>query len=438
MAAWASGPGLIVLSTFLQLAPKFLVMNALLVDGRADAELLMRKNLAAALVVSLGGEMVWTAFRPRGVPLRWAGALLLLSTSTGALHTALAYAGPQLYGPHSAFWLQAVAGCLTIPVNQCTALWRLGQSRSPAKWRMVGWILSVGLGTIALLLRTAATATPTLILYSAFPLLVGLALCKSGETARTADGRDGGGGAASSTKGQSSSICVSVGTALHYVLLAVVLGTNAEAINDVAVGLRVRTSLSQGSTELALTNNGSVLLSQLLALLSDQGLARGSERVRSLAFLGVWSTCQLLRGLLMARLDSGGASAQGLLAVFVFLDKYTGPLGQAALDTAAVAVLQSHPLPDDNDTGGLSRGRHRGSDRRRSWLLAVPAPFLISLRAASFKYERPLWEMLLLREAEWPVTFTAVVLALVIAVTAGVVHALLAYVREQEPKSKRA
>ena len=168
--AWASGPGLIVLATFLQLAPKFIVSNALLVDGRADAELVMRKGLAAALVVSLGGEMVWTAFRPRGVPLRWAGALLLLSTAAGALHTALAYAGMQLYGPSSAFWLQAVAGCLTIPANQCTALWRLGQNRSPAKWRMVGWILSVGLGTIALLLPAAAGAMPTLILYSTFPL----------------------------------------------------------------------------------------------------------------------------------------------------------------------------------------------------------------------------------------------------------------------------
>ena len=116
----------------------------------------------------------------------------------------------------------------------------------------------------------------------------------------------------------------------------------------------------------------------------------------------------------MAHLDGGGPAAQTALAAFVFVDKYTGPLGQAALDTAAVALLQANALPARPPPGQRARA-------------AVPAAFLISLRAASFKYERPLWEMLLLSEEAWPLPFTPVVLTLLGAVSAGVVHALLAH-----------
>ena len=417
--SWAAGPGLIVLSTYLQLAPKFVVSSALLVDGRGDVELVARKGLAAALVASLCGEMLFTALRPAGLPLRWAGALLLLSVAVNALHTAAAYAG--WLGPGATFWLQALSGFLAIPVQQCAALWRLGQRRSPAKWRMVGWILSVGLGTVPLLLPFTAAAVPTVVFSAAFPFAIALALCAEGS-------------GASSTHASKSKAAVAAAapaavaplTALHFVALTVLLGTNAEAINDVATGLRVRASLSQGRRALALTNNASVLLSQLLALLSDRGLDRGSERARCLAFLGAWGGCQLLRGLGMAALDGGGAAAQSLLAAFVFCDKYTGPLGQAAVDTAGVALLQAHALPPAASGGGGGGGRR----------LAIPAAFLVSLRAASFRYERPLWEILLMREGEWPLRFTTVVLALLSAVTAGVVHALLTCLREPKPNAK--
>ena len=146
---WAVGPGLIVLGAFLQLAPKFVVSSNLLVAGRSDAERVARSGLATALLVNLGAEMAFTALRPAGLSLRLAGVLLLLSTAITALHTIVAYSDGALYSTSTAFWLQAAAGALTIPVNQCTALWRLGQRRSPAKWRMVGWIVSVGSGISA-------------------------------------------------------------------------------------------------------------------------------------------------------------------------------------------------------------------------------------------------------------------------------------------------
>ena len=236
---WAAGPGLIVLSTFLQLGPKFIVMSSLLVDGRGDTEHIMRKGLAAALVISLGGEMIWTAMVPSGLSLRTAGILLLASTGLSAMHTALAFAGS--YGTWSAFLLQTIAGVATIPVNQCTAIWRLSQARSPARWRMVGWLLSVGTGTLGLLLPAAATAVPTIVLSSVFPLGIAVALCiatneddgapqKAARTTAKAAGGEPPGGKVTQ---QSGDVIVSPLTALHFVMLSVILGTNAEAVNDV-------------------------------------------------------------------------------------------------------------------------------------------------------------------------------------------------------------
>jgi len=46
---------------------------------------------------------------------------------------------------------------------------------------------------------------------------------------------------------------------------------------------------------------------------------------------------------------------------------------------------------------------------RRNPGAAVPAPFLISLRMAAFKYERPLWDILLVHEDRWPVPLPVVV-----------------------------
>eukprot|EP00966_Prymnesium_polylepis_P319007 7368071-Prymnesium_polylepis.1 len=90
---------------------------------------------------------------------------------------------------------------------------------------MVGWILTVGLGTLPLL--SPAAAVPTALLSSLIPLAIALALCLGRAAAATAaagaraDGVSSGGDAA-------AAVAVPPATALHFVLLAVVLGTNAE------------------------------------------------------------------------------------------------------------------------------------------------------------------------------------------------------------------
>ena len=55
---------LIVLSTYLQLAPKWFVSSSLLVAGHVAQEKSYRVALASSLMASLSLEMVWTWFRP--------------------------------------------------------------------------------------------------------------------------------------------------------------------------------------------------------------------------------------------------------------------------------------------------------------------------------------------------------------------------------------
>lgn len=66
------------------------------------------------------------------------------------------------------------------------------------------------------------------------------------------------------------------------------------------------------------------------------------------------------------------------------------PLGGAALDTAAVTFLQAH------------KQTTRASKIARRFGSAVPAAFLLTLRAGMLRFERPFWEMILLLPEYWP------------------------------------
>lgn len=357
---WAVGPGLIVLQCFLQLAPKFIVSNALLVEGRGAEELVFRRAMAESMLLVMAVDMAWNALRPRGVSQHVAGLLLLVGTLLTALNTVLAYqqnvevdtseggdnvvvsnnvadADSGLYGsslkytPALAFGLQAAAGLLTIPVNQHTSLWRLGESKSPVRWRVVGWIVTVSLGTVALVVPPpfATSVVPTVLMRTAFPLFVGVSLVvKRNHTWDPSTPEGEAATRAAAKRKQSSELFVPIWpTALHYFVLSIACGTHAEAINDMATGLCVRAAQLSGESKLALTNNISVLLAQLLALGSETGLSRWAsddERKRALGFLALWSVSQLLRGFGMSLIEQGGATGSTALAVFVFIDKYTG------------------------------------------------------------------------------------------------------------------
>ena len=76
---------LIVLSTFLQLAPKWLVSSSLLVAGRVAQEKSYRVALASSLMASLSLEMVWTWFRPEAPYVH--SVAVFLDARRGAQHT---------------------------------------------------------------------------------------------------------------------------------------------------------------------------------------------------------------------------------------------------------------------------------------------------------------------------------------------------------------
>ena len=257
---WAIGPGLIVLQIFLQLAPKFVVSNALLVAGRGAEELMMRRSLAESIVVVMVLDMAWNYVRPSGVTQHTAGVLLLLASTLTAANTFLAFNGDDagddggFYTPSVAFWLQFVAGALTIPVNQHAALWRLGEVRSPVRMHVFGWLLTVGLSTITLLVPSLATAVPIIISSAAFPMVVGLALIIMHNHAwDPANVGSATAQAAAARRKQSASLSVSLWpTTVHYLLLAIACGTNAEAINDMATGLMVRAEQLKGKSDICL------------------------------------------------------------------------------------------------------------------------------------------------------------------------------------------
>ena len=150
-----AGGHLIVLSTYLQLAPKWIVSSALLVAGAVDAEKQYRIALASALMVSLSLEMAWTWFFPEALSHRAAGGCLALSTLFQGLAASTSLGGGA--SPTATFALLAAAGCACIPVNQLGALWRLGQP-SAARYRIAGWIMAVSLGSLALLWRSLGAA----------------------------------------------------------------------------------------------------------------------------------------------------------------------------------------------------------------------------------------------------------------------------------------
>ena len=66
----------------------------------------------------------------------------------------------------------------------------------------------------------------------------------------------------------------------------------------------------------------------------------------------------------------------------------------------------------------------------------IPAPFLVSLRMASFKYERPLWDLLLLHEDKWWLSLPVVVTAFTALAFAFVSVVLLNFYHEGDLDSE--
>jgi len=411
------GPHLITLSTFLQLSPKWFVCCSLLVAEKNDQEWIYRQAVATALMVSLSLEMFWTGFHPKPFSPRIVSLCLFASTTAIVLACVLAFEIPNYFNNWSATLLLASAGVLAVPMNQLCAVWRIKQKESTARFRIMGWILSVCVATLPLVVSAAASTIVVCTLVSVYPFFVAWKLSKEQTNALSTSIQSGN---QNERHGVGESSEVPLSAAAIFVFFCCCIGTNAESLNDVAISMRIRESLSQGKTTLALTQNLSGLASRSLALLSETGFSQGSIAIRNLIFCCLWCSCQILRASCMHLIQGSDRLAQQLVGGFVFFDKYTGSLGQAALDIAGLELLRSS-MQWESSLG-----------------FGIPAPFLVSLRMASFKYERPLWDLLLLREAEWPITLPTLVYSFTTIFLAFVVHQLVNLDRQDRAKEKLA
>ena len=221
----------------------------------------------------------------------------------------------------------------------------------------------------------------------------------------------------------------------YFILGGCLIGTNGEGLLDSAVGLTVRRSLASGKSGLAIANQMAVLLSMLLALLSETKLVRGNASERGLVFIGLWLIVNLIRAVgFSLGLISDDSKGQVIVALFVFFDKFTGPLGNAALEVALLTVLASPHPKEDTAPPLIKQAR-------------VPAAFLLTLRMTTEAVCRP-WAELLLQppglqtgdrpDAElgehWPLPVSLVVVVLLVGAAGFVWHNLSVVVLEREKR----
>ena len=383
------GPCLVVHSVFVKLHPKFITTNSLLLQNDlATNEQTCRAAHATAVLIALALEIMLAHKLPHRA--KHAALALTLAGLVSALHAICAFGIIGHYSFRVALLLQTTYACCVIPANHCTAQWRLGQRNPPIRFTILGWILVVSMGTAVLLIpRIFANAIFVAILLSSFPILLGLLLLKGTTVKEDVQMIEA-----------DNEYTIELGCAMFYLLVSCVIGTNAESLNDCMLNYRVRSSLSRGSTRLAMSNNLSILSAQTLALIVEcAALGRTkpkNDHKRYILFHIIWSLSQVLRAVCLYIFK--GQEAPIILSCIVFLDKYTGPLGEAALDAASVSLLQS-------SMSSSKQYRYRWSK-----FLTIPATTLLSIRGMTSRFERPLWDVLLLTEDEWPYNPTTVVL----------------------------
>lgn len=175
-------------------------------------------------------------------------------------------------------------------------------------------------------------------------------------------------------------------------------------------GLAISRSVAQ---TLALANQSAVLVSMVLALVSETSLLQGSASRRGCVFILLWFAVQLVRVMGMALgLLTDDVRGATVVAAFVFVDKYTGPLGNAAVEAALLVTLHQQRE---------SSAAPPPVAARSSWVpTTVPATLLLTMRLAVESVCRPFAELLLTPPgrvaaaggalaSHWPVSFELVV-----------------------------
>eukprot|EP00933_Yihiella_yeosuensis_P003522 TRINITY_DN10644_c3_g1_i1.p1 TRINITY_DN10644_c3_g1~~TRINITY_DN10644_c3_g1_i1.p1 ORF type:complete len:415 (-),score=55.14 TRINITY_DN10644_c3_g1_i1:171-1415(-) len=389
---------LVFVTTLLQ---NFLVFPALLLEGRKAEEDIMRRTGLTSMCLTLILELAWSNYRPQPLTIQLTSLAAITSAFAQVLHFGIAFGlVPQIaYSSLLAGSLHFIADLFWIWVKQVGTAYVVTSNRSPAKYQILAWITVMILGTLVTLYPEIRQMPFVVVAIASLPriavasrlLLERSKGCNCKMTNQSEDKCDVPAGSDIQNASENENVpSLSIPRTLRFTIFAC-NGSTGEALNDMATDLKLRVALSDGDIQLALAYNCAVLLSMAGGYVSESMAAGiGARRI----FCCFWGLCQVCRGFGMEYLTP---DRTGLMFAFVFFDKFTGPLGQAAIDTALLSLLR-------RDNGG------RGPE---GWP-RMPANAVWTLRAAAERLERPFCQLLLLHfgtsnAPTWvPLTFAAI------------------------------
>lgn len=339
-------------------------------------------------------DLLWANVHPKPVELGSAAAAAAFASIGASLHVLLAFGflASVEYTFSVGMVLQFSATLPWILVQQLGTDFVVATGRSPARFQILAWITVMILGTLVTIYPTLRESPLFVIGVASSPrLIVTMVLL----LAALSDVGNSSSNMAKKQRTDDDSYSVALPRAARFALFAC-NGSVGEALNDMATDLKIRKALSGGDTTLTIAYNIAVMLSMCGGFISES--LAGGEGARRI-FSGLWGACQFFRSCGMEFLTP---DQTWLMFVFVFGDKFTGPLGQAAIDTALLSVMRR----------GRSKSDGEGWPR-------MPANALWTLRTAAERLERPLCQLILLRfEAGsaplWvPITFALIAVSFV-------------------------
>ena len=423
-----------------RLIPNFCLGNALILTGHDDRRSVWRSAFLRGRFILAAASLCFNCIVRRRISRRVALCFVALSAVVRGVSYACAYGviGGEDLGDYRtiALPLEIAAGLCALPLAQLANEYVLRSEESVARYRICGWLAAVGLGLLVLLFpqtcATPAVAITALLLPSLG--LVALLARRSASPSAVASAA-----VATTTKGvrgaeekDATTFDVGGARALALILYSTLIGTNAEALLDMATRSAYVGALRQGHPALAIANQTAVLMAMAAALISelflirrataaakrrggDGGIATAARAAmqRAVPYINGWACIQLVRaaGLRYLSAAHGGASAVVLMWIFVALDKYSGPLGGAAVESAILRFLRSS---SGAETATQQASKVDSTFRVRSSLVLATCTVVGSLR-------RPLAEVLLTlvgdtRGAEWRLELIVVVLAAITAI----------------------
>eukprot|EP00931_Biecheleriopsis_adriatica_P073539 TRINITY_DN47800_c0_g1_i1.p1 TRINITY_DN47800_c0_g1~~TRINITY_DN47800_c0_g1_i1.p1 ORF type:complete len:432 (-),score=54.62 TRINITY_DN47800_c0_g1_i1:127-1353(-) len=389
-----TGPFVLYGSFVSTLFVNFFIFPTLLLTGRKAEENVWRHTSLMSMCVLILLDLVWANVHPRPLGLGSTAAAAALSGIAFMTHLLLAYGVLRVveYSFNVGMALQLVTAVPWIFVQQLGTAFVVSSGRSPARFQMLAWITVMILGTLVTMYPTLRQNTLFVVGVASSPRLIVAAVLFCARLLGPAST----GAKSVKEKGDGNdSYSIALPRAFGFTLFAC-NGTLGEAINDMATELTIRGALKSGETSLTIAYNIAVILSMCAGFVSDSmASSDGARRIFSLC----WAGCQVFRSCSMHLLSSDHI---WLMFAFVFGDKFTGPLGQSAIDTALLKVMQ--------------RGRDESTGK--AWP-RIPANAMWTLRTATERLERPLCQLVLLRfgagnAPPWlPITLTLLSVSLV-------------------------